>query len=122
MGANLDTARSAADEHDAHLLRLANLFLFQVKALAEPLNPASAVENALLPREERMAVRAHVHAHILLDAAGLERISTSARHCGFYKVRVNSSFHRSFSQSFRRISRMALKRALRVPGAKAAIP
>ena len=103
MGANLDTVRSAADEHDAHLLRLANLFLFQVKALAEPLDPASAVKDALLARKERVAIRADIHAHILLHAASLKRISTSARHCGFNKVRVDSSFHRYFSRSFRRI-------------------
>ena len=87
-----------------HLLRLIALFLFQVKAPAETLNPASAVENALLTSEEGMAIRADIHAHVLPDAPCLKRIPTRACHGGFHKVWVNSSFHRSFSQSFRRIS------------------
>lgn len=102
--ASLAKARSAEDELVTHPLRFICLLLFQVKALAETLHPASAVENALLPREERMALRAHIHAHILPDAPCLKRISTSARHSGFHKIRVNPSFHRSFSQSFRRMS------------------
>jgi hypothetical protein len=69
------------------------LFLFQVKAPAETLDPASAVENALLAGKERMAFGAHIHAQVLLDTPCLKRIATSARHRCFNKIGVNSSFH-----------------------------
>ena len=78
------------------------LFLFQIKAPAETLHPASTVENTLLTSKERMALRANIHAEVLPDAPCFKRISTSARHRCFNKVGVNSSFHLTFSQSFRR--------------------
>lgn len=92
--------RRAADEWNDHLLRLARLLLFQVKAPAETLNPASAVEDALLAGKEWMAFGADIHTQILLDTPCLKRIATGARHRCFSKIGVNSGFHWSLSLSF----------------------
>jgi hypothetical protein len=99
MSARLEQERRAADEQVAHLLRLAHLFFLQVKAPAETLDAASAVEDALLTGKERMASGADIHAQILLDTPCLKRIATGARHRCFNKIGVNSGFHWSLSLS-----------------------
>ncbi len=61
----------------------------------ETLDAAGSINELLLAREERMAVRADFHAqHLALDCrAGLKRMAASAVHGNGMIVRVNTGFH-----------------------------
>ena len=70
------------------------LLFFEIKALAEALHSASAVENALLPGKEGMAVRADIYSEILLNTGCREGVAARAGHGCLSKFGVNSRFHR----------------------------
>lgn len=73
---------------------LLHLFFFQVKALAKTLDPASAVQNALLACKEWVALRADIYPKVGLDAASGKGVATGTRDRCLNKFGVNSSLHK----------------------------
>ena len=71
-------------------LRLA---LINVKALAEALDAARRIQNALLTRIERVALRANVNLEDRLRASYGKRVATCAGNSGLYVVGMDSRLH-----------------------------
>jgi hypothetical protein len=69
------------------------ILLAEVEASAEALDAARGIKDALLASEERMALRADIHAEVLLRAADGEGIAAGAGYLRLLVYRVDSSFH-----------------------------
>src|SRR5690348_12701945 len=67
--------------------------LIQIEALAEALHAPGGIEDALLAREERVTLRAHVHTQLRLGAAHRKGVATGARDGRLDVLRMNSGFH-----------------------------
>ncbi len=77
------------------------LVLVNVEALAEALDAARRIQNALLARIERMALRANVHLEDWLRASYGKRVATCAANSGLYVIGMNSRLHGTPAVSYR---------------------
>src|SRR3954470_4632812 len=62
-------------------------------ATLEPLHATAGVDQLLLARVERVAVRADLHVHVALRRARLERVPARARHGGLDVLGMNIGLH-----------------------------
>lgn len=69
------------------------LLFRQVEALAETLHAAGGVQDTLLPRIERMALRADINLQNRLNAFSFKAIATSTDECGLNIIWMYSLFH-----------------------------
>src|SRR5689334_2636900 len=65
----------------------------------EALDAAFSVDQLVLAREERMAIRANFDLDVGLGGAGLDDITASAAHGRLNVLRMNSLFHRGLGIS-----------------------
>jgi hypothetical protein len=64
-----------------------------LEAPLAPLDLARRIDQALLTREERMALRAHVDVQVLLGRAGLPRTTATTRNGGHFVLGMDARFH-----------------------------
>src|ERR1043166_2148088 len=64
-----------------------------LQAALEALDAAARIDELLLARVERVALRADLDVELRLRRAGLERVSAGARHRGDHVLGMDTGFH-----------------------------